>query len=130
MKVWWRATGKWGWVCAFLVGSALVSAIFFNQLSFISLGWQEQGKRKIEDVEITLSTRGPIKPGRPIEVKLEGIDDLEGYVGAGSSRVPLSKENELQVPRNAEVIEVIVELEGGSAVWVLGQVIGVNRDET
>ncbi|MBO6557260.1 MAG: hypothetical protein JJ957_12225 [Pseudomonadales bacterium] len=128
MKDWWMSTGKWGWFCTLLVSVALIIALFYNQLAVISLGWQKHGTQMIGNTNVTISTRGPMKPGALFELRIESEHSLTGFVGIPPLMVPIDSNLELVAPQDTQAVEIVMVVDGAQGRWPLGKFIGARGD--
>ncbi len=127
---WWRAMGIWGWPNLLLVGVAFWLAIEYQA---VAAGWTSHGARAIDDVRVSLATRGKIESSGRFEVMLEAS-------GSGSMRLTIGADTNAQShtidlsPNESLVLTVtapeqfgaplIIQLTDrgrGSAAWNLGR---------
>lgn len=130
---WWRSMGRWRWLNVLPLIVALGLALRYEAMP---LTWMDQGSRDLGNMEVRLETRGPVRAGELLPVRL--TLSRPGTIQVGfSTQAPaaavatvtasnqsLQTESRIQVPATSnDRAVVIVSHDQQSARWTIGRLI-------
>ncbi len=71
LTTWWRSMGYWRWLNALPIVVALFLSTGYEAMPE---GWIDQGQRRLGELEVRLQTRGAVRAGEslPVRVSLSG----------------------------------------------------------
>ncbi|MEM7408814.1 MAG: hypothetical protein AAF430_01095 [Myxococcota bacterium] len=130
-RIWWTGLGPLRWPTLLLPAVALVLSVVYEPVPW---GWRDHGAHTLGEAEAKLFTRGRVRAGRDLELRLElsrdasfGLEIVEGpRVRVEPERDPESEshafETSLAVPPGAERVVIrLFDARFQEVRWDLGR---------